>query len=130
MRTQQQSARSHERSATAFEGAQRAGRSVVHVPTPMLRDMQKQAKRLDQSVSWCVRMAWNMASPDIRRWSAHDPTPQSRLLRGRKRAEAMSMPSNMWFELSREAARLDRSRSWLVQQAWLLARPELLGAMR
>ena len=109
------------RGATApFDSTQHDTRGVVHVPTPMLRDMQKQAQRLDRSVSWCVRMAWNMAAADIRSWSAHDPTPQSRLLKGRKRSESMTMPPTTWSELTVEAARLDRSRSWLVQQAWLV----------
>lgn len=111
-------------------GEQAGPRWVVHVPTPMLRDMQKQAERLDRSVSWCVRMAWDMAAKDMRAWSAHEPTPQSRLLRGRRRPESMSLPSATWCELSEEAARLDRSRSWVVQQAWLVARSQLLVAMR
>lgn len=103
---------------------------VVHVPTPMLRDMQKQASRLDRSVSWCVALAWTLAADDVRSWRADDATESSRLLQGRKRPETMTIPGSTWRQLADESARLDRSASWLVQQTWLAARPKVLEAGR
>jgi len=101
---------------------------VVHVPTPMLRDMQKQASRLDRSVSWCVSLAWTLAAEEVRAWRADDPTETSQLLKGSKRQETMTVPASTWRQLANESARLDRSPSWLVQQTWLAARPKVLEA--
>jgi uncharacterized small protein (TIGR04563 family) len=103
---------------------------VVHVPTPMLRDMQNQAGRLDRSVSWCVALAWTLAADEVRGWRADDVTGTSRLLQGRKRPETMTIPGSTWRQLADESARLDRSPSWLVQQTWLAARPKVLEAGR
>jgi hypothetical protein len=109
---------------------QQAGRFVpstggrtLHVPTPMLRDMQKQATRFDRNVSWCIRMAWDMASRQIGDCRQEDRPLRSPLLRGRKRPLAVKLPATTWQNLVDEGARLDRSQSWLVQQAWLAARP-------
>lgn len=41
------------------------------------------------------------------------------------RKQSMYMPADMLEELQREAARQDRSMSWLVQQAWKLARDQV-----
>ena len=98
---------------------------VVHVPTVLLRDMQLQASRLERSVSWCVALAWTLCAEDVRSWRSDDPTEPSRLLQGRKRPETMTIPSSTWRQLANESARLDRSPSWLVQQAWVAARPKV-----
>jgi len=41
------------------------------------------------------------------------------------RRQALYFPSEMLAELQGEAKRQDRSISWLIQQAWKLARLEL-----
>ena len=41
------------------------------------------------------------------------------------RRQALYFPSDMLQELQGEAARQDRSISWLIQQAWKVARGEL-----
>jgi uncharacterized small protein (TIGR04563 family) len=105
-------------------------RRAVHLPTPMLEDMRKQARRLEQSVSWCVHTAWTLASADVQTWSQHDRAAEHRLLGGRRRPEPMVLPEGIWQQLTAESARLDRSPSWLVQQAWLAARPALLRAAK
>jgi uncharacterized small protein (TIGR04563 family) len=43
-----------------------------------------------------------------------------------KRKQSLYFPSEMLAELHAEAVRQDRSLSWLMQQAWRIARPELL----
>jgi len=40
------------------------------------------------------------------------------------------LPVWMAREVAREAARLDRSVSWILRRAWQLARPQILGASR
>ncbi len=42
-----------------------------------------------------------------------------------KRKQSLYFPESMLTEIKEEAARLDRSLSWIVQRAWKIARPEL-----
>ena len=39
-----------------------------------------------------------------------------------KRKQSLYFPEEMLSEIQQEAARLDRSLSWIVQQCWKLAR--------
>jgi len=42
-----------------------------------------------------------------------------------KRKQSLYFPESMLQEIKEEAARLDRSLSWVVQRAWKLARTEV-----
>lgn len=42
-----------------------------------------------------------------------------------KRKQSLYFPEDMLAEIKREALRQDRSLSWIVQQAWRLAREEI-----
>ncbi len=42
-----------------------------------------------------------------------------------KRKQSLYFPESMLQEIKEEAARLDRSLSWVVQRAWKLARQEI-----
>ena len=42
-----------------------------------------------------------------------------------KRKQSLYFPESMLQEIKEEAARLDRSLSWIVQRAWKLARVEI-----
>ncbi len=42
-----------------------------------------------------------------------------------KRKQSLYFPEAMLQEIKEEAARLDRSLSWIVQRAWKIARPDL-----
>jgi len=42
-----------------------------------------------------------------------------------KRKQSLYFPEDMLAEIKREALRQDRSMSWIVQQAWRLARVEI-----
>jgi len=42
-----------------------------------------------------------------------------------KRKQSLYFPESMLQEIKEEAARLDRSLSWIVQRAWKLARIEI-----
>jgi uncharacterized small protein (TIGR04563 family) len=44
-----------------------------------------------------------------------------------KRKQSLYFPAEMLEELKAEASRQDRSLSWIVQQAWRLARAEIRG---
>lgn len=41
------------------------------------------------------------------------------------RKQSIYLPDNMLAELKSEAIRTDRSLSWLIQQAWRVARPAI-----
>ena len=43
-----------------------------------------------------------------------------------KRKQSLYFPVEMLKEIQQEANRQDRSLSWIVQQAWRIARPEIL----
>jgi len=43
-----------------------------------------------------------------------------------KRKQSLYFPEDMLFEIQREAERQDRSISWIVQQAWKIARGEIM----
>ena len=42
-----------------------------------------------------------------------------------KRKQSLYFPESMLDEIHQEAARLERSLSWIVQRAWKTARPEI-----
>lgn len=42
-----------------------------------------------------------------------------------KRKQSLYFPEDMLKEIQHEAARLDRSLSWIVQQCWKIARSKL-----
>lgn len=42
-----------------------------------------------------------------------------------KRKQSLYFPESMLEEIKEEAARLDRSLSWIVQRAWKIARVEV-----
>jgi uncharacterized small protein (TIGR04563 family) len=42
-----------------------------------------------------------------------------------KRKQSLYFPEDMLDEITKEAVRLDRSLSWVVQRAWLIASKEL-----
>jgi uncharacterized small protein (TIGR04563 family) len=46
-------------------------------------------------------------------------------MRGDKRKQSLYFPEEMLAEIQEEAYRQDRSLSWIVQQAWKIARAEL-----
>jgi uncharacterized small protein (TIGR04563 family) len=44
-----------------------------------------------------------------------------------KRKQSLYFPEQMLEEIAAEAARQDRSLSWIVQKAWKAARKEMMG---
>lgn len=42
-----------------------------------------------------------------------------------KRKQSLYFPEDILAEIQAEAQRQDRSMSWIVQQAWKIARPEI-----
>lgn len=103
---------------------------VLHVPTPMLRDMERHADKLGRSVSYCARLAWSIGADAVSQPETAAAASKSRLMTGRKRPVNIELPMSTWLNLTMEAERLDRSRSWLLQRAWLAARDRIVSAAR
>ncbi len=109
-------------------GAGSASRSLF-LPTPLLRDVERYAQRLNRSESWCLRMAWCLAS-SADTGADETSAASARLLKGRKRAVKVTLPLRTWGDLRLESEEKDRSQSWLLQRAWLMARQRFLRAAR
>jgi uncharacterized small protein (TIGR04563 family) len=99
---------------------------TFHLPSVMLKDIETYALRVDRPTGWCVRMAWSLAAPEIERYSADDRTVETGLFGGLRQPQPVPLPNGTWRTIRQEAARLDRSPSWIVQQAWRIARPHFL----
>lgn len=55
----------------------------------------------------------------------HKTTPGAGVKETDKRKQSLYFPESMLQEIKEEAARLDRSLSWVVQRAWKIARLEV-----
>lgn len=95
---------------------------VLHFPTPMLREIEREANRRGQTMSDCILEAWVVASLDIGKLRSSTPTATDTLLAGRRAPHKTELPSVVWRDIDRQAWRLDRSKSWILQQAWVAAR--------
>src|SRR5687768_12133041 len=111
---------------------------ALFFPESMLLVIQDEATRQDRSLSWCAQKAWKLSRqvvakfPSAPEGSDEPPTSpemESAVSQLRKRYPATAdrrkqtlyFPEEMLIEITEEAARLDRSASWVVQIAWCLA---------
>ncbi len=105
----------------------RRAEQVLHLPTPMVRDIETHAFRMGCTMSQCLERAWTIAGTDLGMDSCAEVS-ASRLLRGRKVPQRVELSFHSWHDVALVAERMDRSRSWLLQRAWVLARPRLHAA--
>jgi len=89
----------------------------------MLQEIQAQALRLDRSVSWVVRKAWEIAAAEL---STRDNDWISELMAAHAvddlRKQTVYLPPELVAELRRESARLVASLSHVVLGAYVHAR--------
>ncbi len=100
---------------------------TLHLPEDVLADVQRYADELERPIGWCLWMAWCIASlsnDDLAGQLAEIPRAV-----GPKRAAEVVMPLGTWRHVTRQAERLDRSKSWLLARAWCLARPRFDDAV-
>ena len=97
----------------------------VYLHSSMLDDLQREAGRLDRSLSWMVQRAWIEARDRIRGASRDALAPQLLPVDGAPVKQSLYVPASMLIEIEEAAARLDSSKSWLVRAAWSLARPAI-----
>ena len=91
---------------------------TLHFPAPLLRDLERHAKRVGKSVDWCLDEAWRIAEQSDKLEAVR----HTRLLGGRRTKQRVELPIRVWRHVTAEAEHLDRSKSWLMQRAWLVAR--------
>ena len=127
----------------------------LYFPEDMLDEIQRQGNRQDRSMSWIVQQAWRLARNEITRFpSVNDVlgealsepderqvTPQQARSgpevsgsgrkghqRGPRRttaSRASTFQRTCWTRSPTRLLRQDRSMSWIVQQAWRVARSEI-----
>jgi uncharacterized small protein (TIGR04563 family) len=103
-------------------------------PTSMLDDMQKVAAKLDKNISWCVQQAWNIGRREVAEIDADTNWRAEKIFEQRyadadKAKQTFIFPSEVIDEIKNEAARLDRSMSWLVARVWCVAREQVSKAL-
>lgn len=94
---------------------------MLHFPSHLLRDLERHAKRIGKSVDWCLDEAWRIAEQSARL----EAVKNARLLGGRATRQRVELPIRVWRHVTAEAEHLDRSKSWLMQRAWLIARKKV-----
>ena len=105
---------------------------ALYWPESMLEDIRTQAVRLDRSLSWCAQRAWVLGGPRLRALEPLADDPDAEAIydahfakSADHRKQTLFFPIDMVNAIQAEAARLDRSKSWLVQRAWCLARADV-----
>jgi uncharacterized small protein (TIGR04563 family) len=100
---------------------------ALFFPAPMLEEIATHASRLDTSLSWLTQKAWSIAKERLRSLEPLDEDAAAERVFGEryssddKRKQTILFPSSMLDEVKAEAARQDRSLSWIIQRAWCVA---------
>jgi uncharacterized small protein (TIGR04563 family) len=99
----------------------------LYWPEPLLAFVQAEAHRIDRTFSWVVQRAWKLTRDRIAALASAEQAKEhvGSLVEVAKRKQNLFFPAEILGEMKREAARLDRSTSWVVHLAVSLSRPEL-----
>jgi uncharacterized small protein (TIGR04563 family) len=97
----------------------------IYWPEAMLRTIQEEAVRLDRSLSYVVQSAWKAAGNQVATSEHAELSLLIAEFQGDKRKQTLFFPAEMLQEIADQARRLDASLSFVVQCAWMLARPDL-----
>jgi uncharacterized small protein (TIGR04563 family) len=99
-------------------------------PSVMLEEMQSVAETAGHSVAWVVDQTWSRAKAEVAKLDGSAPWRAEKVFDAHyadsdKVKHMLALPASMMDEVKAEAARLDRSMSWLVARAWCVARDQL-----
>lgn len=105
---------------------------ALYFPAAIVDVLQREAARLDRSLSWCLQRAWTRARAQIAALPAAGQGDVDEAVGPpvEKRKRTILFPASMLREIQEEAGRLDRSLSWVVVRAWELAAPEIQALER
>jgi len=104
--------------------------SGYYFPEWLLDEIEAEATRTDRSLSHTVQSAWRLggakvhADPEAVGKALREAAPEAEGM-PRRREQILSVPTPMLAQIESEAARQDRSRSWVVSAAWVAVRNEL-----
>jgi len=101
----------------------RSEAQTLHFPSSLMRDLEAVSQSIGHSIHWCLAAAWRIAESTDDELLSY--TGDRRMLRGPKEAVRVELSLSTWRHLTAEAEHLDRSKSWLLQRAWLLARDHI-----
>ncbi len=99
-------------------------------PSSMLAELQALAETHGKPVAWVLQEMWADATPEVLGLDASTPWRAETIFDERyadtdKVKHMLALPVAMMEEIKREAARLDRSMSWLVARSFCVARDSL-----
>ena len=101
----------------------RSEAQTLHFPSSLMRDLEAVSRSIGRSIHWCLAAAWRIAESTDDELLSY--AGDRRMLRGPKEAFRVELSLSTWRHLTAEAEYLDRSKSWLLQRAWLLARDRI-----
>lgn len=95
-------------------------------PSSMLEDMQALASRRKKDLAWVVEQAWSVARAEVATLDGNKPwraeaSFDARYADSDKHKRMLALSAATVDEIRLEAARLDRSMSWLVARCWCVA---------
>lgn len=95
----------------------------AYLDAGVVAQMRAEAARLDVSISALVQEAWKLARAQMQ------AVPVVGVALGLDWSRAsLYFPAAMIAQMEAEAERLDRPLSWVVAQAWAIARAEIMRA--
>ncbi|MBM4377077.1 MAG: hypothetical protein FJ095_18505 [Deltaproteobacteria bacterium] len=100
-------------------------------PSSMLEEMHALAGSQKKTTAWVVEQAWGAARAEIAKLDGHKPWRAEKVFEQRyadadKVKHVLTLSVTTMDEIKSEAARLDRSMSWLVARCFCIAH-ETLG---
>ncbi len=108
----------------AAESRAYAIRPIASRSTILYPDLDRATGVLELGRHPTKRAPANQTFPSLEVWTVADDNNSNRT-GSDKRKQSLYFPEIMLQEIKDEAARLDRSLSWVVQRAWKLARTEI-----
>lgn len=92
------------------------------VEAEIMAQMQAEAARLRRPLAWVAQRAWDVARAEMARQPSQEPfAPAARPI-------SVYLGARIAAEVLAEAQRLDRPISWVLWQAWKIARAEIMSA--
>lgn len=96
----------------------------------MLDEIRALAGALDTSPAWIIEQSWSLARSEVQKLEGNRPWRAERIFAKNfadsdKVKQVLKLPVDTMTEIKNQAARLDRSMSWLVSRCFCVARESL-----
>jgi uncharacterized small protein (TIGR04563 family) len=99
-------------------------------PSTMLEEMKALAASLGKSPAWVLEQSWALARPEVQKLEGNRPWRAEKVFEKRyadadKVKHMLTLSTATMDEIKTQAARLDRSMSWLVARCFCVAREDV-----